>query len=423
MSKLKKIIKRTRKNRWLPIMGIQAIIILVLVCILKRDELGLIWKWIKTHTDLTLVFTLVTTVLGGLIVKWVIDRIVNRKFHSRPYITFEADYMQVFHLSYKVDTLEYSVGEKDWEELGTQNIVFGGERGKLMLRGRSKKGTNDALISFATDATVVCTGDIRTLVDYRHYEKADTKEAKFWCLFEGCTQLAVAPDLPATVLGDECYGGMFYGCTSLKRAPILPAKRLADDCYSHMFYGCTLLEKAPQLPAKRMAKKCYSSMFSGCTSLKRPPILPSTELAWDCYWNMFSGCTSLEYSPELPAKDLVDECYYGMFSGCTSLGETSNILANTMAEQCCSHMFEGCTSLKKAPLLPATELADECYSYMFKGCSLVSEITMLATDIKAEHCFVEWLDGTASSGTFFKNKNANWRNSGIVPTGWTVVKK
>lgn len=60
---------------------------------------------------------------------------------------------------------------------------------------------------------------------------------------------------------------MFNGCTSLTTAPELPATTLANYCYSTMFNGCTLLMTAPVLPATTLFKNCYSNMFSGCTNL------------------------------------------------------------------------------------------------------------------------------------------------------------
>lgn len=43
---------------------------------------------------------------------------------------------------------------------------------------------------------------------------------------------------------------MFNECSSLTEAPELPATTLAGSCYNSMFDGCTSLIKAPKLPAK-----------------------------------------------------------------------------------------------------------------------------------------------------------------------------
>ena len=60
-------------------------------------------------------------------------------------------------------------------------------------------------------------------------------------MFESCSHLTIAPQLPATTLTDSCYNGMFTDCTSLTTAPVLPAVTLAESCYRYMFSGCTNL--------------------------------------------------------------------------------------------------------------------------------------------------------------------------------------
>lgn len=91
----------------------------------------------------------------------------------------------------------------------------------------------------------------------------------FYGMFEGCTLLTNAPNLPATQLSTGCYLTMFYGCTSLTNAQIiLPATTLTESCYNQMFSGCTLLTTAPELPATILSyPNCYYSMFDGCENL------------------------------------------------------------------------------------------------------------------------------------------------------------
>jgi hypothetical protein len=60
-------------------------------------------------------------------------------------------------------------------------------------------------------------------------------------MFEGCTSLTTAPELPATTLASQCYYTMFEGCTSLPTAPELPATTLTNYCYAYMFRYCTRL--------------------------------------------------------------------------------------------------------------------------------------------------------------------------------------
>lgn len=167
--------------------------------------------------------------------------------------------------------IEYSVGNSNvWTKFtpASQPVPFGGDKGDLHLRGISPNGTLQAQIVFGNNTTpVACSGDIRTLVDWENYETADTKSAIFYGLFENCTVLTSAPELPATNLADKCYWSMFWGCTSLAVAPELPATTLANSCYVNMFHGCTKLTEAPELKAAMLVEDCYNGMFFGCTNL------------------------------------------------------------------------------------------------------------------------------------------------------------
>ena len=96
-----------------------------------------------------------------------------------------------------------------------------------------------------------------------------------------------------TTLAKYCYVFMFDGCTGLTSAPELPATTLFTGCYQRMFEGCTGLTSAPELPATTLARSCYNSMFDGCTGLTSAPELPATTLAGNCYKNMFYGCTNI----------------------------------------------------------------------------------------------------------------------------------
>jgi hypothetical protein len=140
----------------------------------------------------------------------------------------------------------------------------------------------------------------------------------FISLFNKSTKLIDASQLKltATTLKDSCYQNMFDGCTSLTTAPELPATTLSRDCYSNMFYNCTSLTTAPELPATTLVGSCYRYMFSGCKNLTTAPELHATTLAERCYEGMFKDCTSLTTAPELPATTLVIYCYSNMFYGC-----------------------------------------------------------------------------------------------------------
>ena len=217
--------------------------------------------------------------------------------------------------------------------------------------------------------------------------------ACYFDMFGGCTALATAPStLPATTLASQCYEHMFQGCTSLTTAPALPATNINRNtlsCYKSMFSGCTSLTSAPALPATTLANSCYLNMFQGCTSLTTPPALPATTLANGCYQNMFQNCKALTTAPELPATALAKQCYYEMFSGCTALtAAPSTLPATTLASQCYGLMFSGCTALTAAPsTLPATTLNEGCYSYMFQYCTSLTSAPALQATTLAFQCY------------------------------------
>ena len=339
-----------------------------------------------------------------------------------PYVTFSAPAEQTFKMvcygGYTISNLEYSVNFGDWKKVkANEGVTFGGQKGGLRLRGKNVKGTADpndtriySTITFIfdkdkekdvnTNVMVACTGDIRTLLDYDHYETVSTSEARFVKLFYNCQALTSAPKLPATNIASDCYNGMFYYCRYLKNAPELPATILKDQCYQNMFYACVSLTSAPKLPATKLAFNCYANMFSYCYWLKEAPELPATKLAWQCYQDMFTNC-SFSKAPKLPAEIMKTNCYAGMFAGCTNLTE--------------------------APELPAKQLESFCYSRMFKGCTKLSTVTMLAPSdqiSKASNCCYNWLDNAGTSATSrtlkLQDKNAYDATKAELPTIWQI---
>ena len=316
-----------------------------------------------------------------------------------PYVTFKAEQPQTFKMTatkyYTISGLQYSVNNGDWNDVvADKDVLFGGANGTLRLRGTNTNGTASASSIYSTikftdpNVNVACTGDIRTLQDWRNYSTVETQNARFCYLFSGCRELTSAPELPATTLANYCYYSMFMGCTNLNTATKLKATTLADYCYYNMFKGCTNLNTAPELPATTLADCCYYSMFNGCTNLKKVPTLPARKMFRGVYWSMFQGCTSLENAPDLPATELADFCYALMFHGCTKLIKVPDALpARIMVSNCYRQMFYNCTSLTAAPNLPATELAEYCYFGMFWGCKGLTDAPKLKATSLKESCY------------------------------------
>ena len=174
------------------------------------------------------------------------------------YVTFTAEEEQKFKMTtsgnYTISGLQYSVNNGEWQDVvaGTE-IPFGGDKGDLRLRGINTKGTAIYQDSYSTitftdsNVKVACTGDIRTLLDWRNYNTVETGNARFCGLFYNCSVLTSAPELPATKLADFCYNQMFSNCTNLVSAPVLPATTLADFCYYYMFNNCKKLSTVTML--------------------------------------------------------------------------------------------------------------------------------------------------------------------------------
>ena len=236
-----------------------------------------------------------------------------------PYVTFKADREQKFKMitygDYSISRLEYSVNNGKWQNVEKDiPVTFGETNGTLRLRGTNINGTASLWDAFSTitftdpNVKVACTGDIRTLLDWRNYSTVNTQNARFCYLFKDCAVLTSAPELPAKELADNCYSGMFSGCTSLTAAPELKATTLARSCYSSMFSRCTSLEKAPELKATTLVESCYESMFNGCTKLTSVTMLaPSDQISqatYCCYdWLYNAGTDETVKSRTLKVMD------------------------------------------------------------------------------------------------------------------------
>ena len=256
------------------------------------------------------------------------------------YITFSAEERQGFVFVQlegdpeDVSGFEYSVGNGEWKSIPgdglNDEVPFGGELGTLRLRGINLKGTNGArTVGFTNEVNVTCSGDIRTLIDYRHYKTVDTGSAKFSRLFLNCYSLTSAPKLPSTKLAEGCYSDMFYSCESLTDAPALPATTLSKGCYENMFTGCKSLTNAPELPATTLAECCYLLMFDGCIALETAPILPATTLTNECYLYMFNNCSNLSSVTMLATDVSAGAClYYWLDNAGTSATSRTLTLKN-----------------------------------------------------------------------------------------------
>ena len=223
----------------------------------------------KSYTYNLIVGKNKVTIGNVTVAEWGTDKIDGGKAEFTPYVTFTADAAQTFKMitsgNYAIDKLEYSLDGNEWTAVEKdKEVEFGGEKGSLFLRGTNINGTASTWSEYSTitftdpNVKVACTGDIRTLLNWKNYRTVETKNARFCYLFKYCAALTSAPELPATTLSNFCYDCMFYGCTSLTSAPELKATTLAGYCYNGMFQGCTKLSTVTMLaPSNQISEKAY----------------------------------------------------------------------------------------------------------------------------------------------------------------------
>lgn len=293
-------------------------------------------------------------------------------------------------------------------------------------QGNTRFATDSGYYRFVFDGSgkVSASGDINSLLSADYTLVTSLTTYCYYKLFENCSALIHAPDLPAAILASYCYESMFSGCTSLTQPPALPATTLASACYKSMFSGCTSLAQPPVLPATTLASECYKSMFSGCSSLESAPVLKAGTLKSSCYSNMFQGCTSLTSTPALPATYLAVGCYTQMFLGCTNLKTAASLPAYYFEDHCYSGMFSGCSSLEVAPLIyTSANPGNYSLSYMFNGCSSLREIRLLDYDGPFHPIyFIGWTSGVSTNGVFYYDGSDTTVGDSAIPPGWIVKK-
>ena len=64
---------------------------------------------------------------------------------------------------------------------------------------------------FSMTGSIVASGNIMSLLNF----STTLPDYAFYGMFEGCTSLTTAPELPATTLAKNCYNYMFNSCSKL----------------------------------------------------------------------------------------------------------------------------------------------------------------------------------------------------------------
>ena len=207
----------------------------------------------KSYTYNLIVGKNKVTIGNVTVAEWTPGEITGGKAEYNPDFTFKADAEQKFKMitkgNYTISELQYSVNNGEWNDVvANEEVTFGGTNGDLRLRGTNTNGTasgKDAYstITFTNDVKVACTGDIRTLLDWKNYSTVNTQNARFCHLFKDCAVLTSAPELPATTLAENCYFHMFYKCTKLSTVTMLaPSDQISKTticCFDWLYNAGT----------------------------------------------------------------------------------------------------------------------------------------------------------------------------------------
>lgn len=216
----------------------------------------------------------------------VVYTIVPKPADPNTYVTFKAEEANSTIGLSKLSTnqtLEYSTDTATWSPMDTSTtITLANVDDEVYVRGiLSADNSSSDYTKFTMTGKISASGNCNALWNYQDLN-APLKVRCGYHMFENCSSLTTAPELPATELAKYCYYYMFQNCSSLTTAPELPATTLANTCYANMFSWCTSLTTAPELPATELAEMCYYYMFSGCTSLNHITCLAKDILAYDC---------------------------------------------------------------------------------------------------------------------------------------------
>ena len=245
-------------------------------------------------------------------------------------------------------------------------------------------------------------------------------------MFQGCTALTAAPELPANgTIGTEGYRGMFSGCTAMAIPPtrltVSPANGSSSN-FREMFQGCTSLLLSPELSATEVKSNGCQSMFQGCTALTAAPDLPAVTVANNAYNNMFLGCSAMTAGPNaLPATTMSNSCYAGMFKNCILLEAAPQIDAVTLAQSCFSEMFSDCNALRTAQdaFSFSGDIPQQACNKMFYNCAALNkapEMLSVTGTIGTSGCN-EMYSGCAQMRTAPSSLNA----STVSATGYKMM--
>ena len=150
--------------------------------------------------------------------------------------------------------IQYKLNDGQWQNFDLSAVTLSAGD-KMYLKSDDEIPISESpsiYKQFVMTGSIAASGNIMSLLNF-----SDTlTDYAFYRLFDNCTSLTQAPELPVTTLATSCYYYMFSSCTSLTQAPELPATTLTNACYAYMFYYCKKLNYVKALFTDISAPEC-----------------------------------------------------------------------------------------------------------------------------------------------------------------------
>lgn len=187
--------------------------------------------------------------------------VVQAQDYSKMYLTIEALEDGVYNVTGNKNIYYYSINGGEW--VATQRDTY--------------------------DPTPITlqTGDVVRFKGYHSGQELFWRTSKKFNIYGNLMSLVYLDDF----IGKTSYyssGNNFYGLCFQSGVVdagnlVLPVLNLYTRDYSNMFNGCTSLTAAPELPATTIDSDTYREMFNGCTKLNYVKCLATTskKYGWD----------------------------------------------------------------------------------------------------------------------------------------------
>lgn len=153
-----------------------------------------------------------------------------------PYVTFTAqeDNSSIGLKTLSTyQTLEYSTDTTTWNTFDATTNISLNNGDKVYVRGVLRRDNSSMhFTNFKMIGKIAASGNCNAIWDYQDLN-APLKKYCGMNMFNSCTSLTTAPELPATELVESCYKNMFVWCTSLNHITCLATDVSTANCTSN----------------------------------------------------------------------------------------------------------------------------------------------------------------------------------------------